>query len=492
MKDLQQRTLRGGLAKLCAQGLNFTLRIGSLMILGRLLDPNDFGLVGMVTAMIGVFNLFRDFGLSTAAVQRPNVTKEQHSTLFWVNMLAGAILTVLVMASAPAIASFYHEPRLLAVTSVLALGFIFNAAGVQHDALLQRQLRFTTTATVDIIALFCSVTAGVGMALRGYGYWSLVAMTIVPPLVSSCCYWIATGWIPGRPHRGVGVLSMLRFGGTLTLNGLIVYVAYNLEKVLLGRYWGAMAIGLYGRAYQLVNIPTENLNSAAGGVAFPALSRLQNEPDRFRSYFLKGYSLVLALTIPITVVCALFAEELIQVLLGPKWQGTGEVFRLLAPTIMIFALINPLAWVMFSLGMVGRSLKVAAVLAPVVIAGYIMGLPHGPRGVAVGYSAVMAAWAFPHIAWCIRGTPISLRDVFVTFQKPLVSAILAGILPLLLKVFAGQAFSPLAHLLLGGPLFLSGYVAMLFLVMGQKAFYLGLLRAFRGRTVVAEEAMASA
>ena len=111
---------------------------------------------------------------------------------------------------------------------------------------------------------------------------------------------------------------MLRFGSALTLNGLIMYIASNFEKVLLGRFWGAEAIGIYGRAYQLINIPTDNLNSSAGGVAFAALSRLQGELSRLKGYFLKGYSLVLSVTVPITFTCALFADDLILVLLGPK------------------------------------------------------------------------------------------------------------------------------------------------------------------------------
>jgi PST family polysaccharide transporter len=330
------------------------------------------------------------------------------------------------------------------------------------------------------------------MALKGYGYWALVATTIVPPLVGSICYWIATGWIPGRPHRGVGVLSMLRFGSTMTLNGLIVYAGYNMEKVLLGRFWGAAAVGLYGRAYQLVNIPTDNLNTAAGAVAFPALSRVQDDPVRFRNYFLKGYSLVLALNIPITIVCALFAEDLIQVLLGAKWQGTAPIFRLLAPTIVMFALINPMGWVLFSLGMVGRSLTVAAVLAPVVISGYVMGLSHGPTGVAFAYSAMMTLWALPHIAWCVRGTPISFKDVLITVARPLLSGLTAAILPLALRLFYNDWLSPLPRLLIGGSLFLAVYLGMLLVVMRQKDLYLDLLRGLRKNTAPVESAMASA
>ena len=135
---------------------------------------------------------------------------------------------------------------------------------------------------------------------------------------------------------------MMRFGGTMTLNGLVLYVAYNFENVLLGRFWGAEAIGVYGRASQLIRIPTDNLNSAVGEVAFSALSRVQDDPDRLKRYFLKGYSLVLALTLPITIACALFANDLVLVLLGPKWKDATEIFRLLAPTILVFAMANPL------------------------------------------------------------------------------------------------------------------------------------------------------
>ena len=103
-------------------------------------------------------------------------------------------------------------------------------------------------------------------------------MTVTLPLITTVGFWLTTGWVPGMPHRRAGIRSMMRFGGTVTLNGLVVYVASNFEKVLLGRFWGVDALGIYGRAYQLINIPTDNLNSAAGEVAFSALSRLQDDP----------------------------------------------------------------------------------------------------------------------------------------------------------------------------------------------------------------------
>jgi O-antigen/teichoic acid export membrane protein len=489
--DIKERVVRGGLAKVVAQAASFVLRIASLMVLARLLDPKDFGLVGMVAAFTGVLNLFRDFGLSSATVQRTTVTDEQISTLFWINVLVGVILGLLLMAMAPVVVRFYHEPHLFWVTIVLATSFMLNGAGVQHTALLERQMRFTALATIDIISLVLSTFIGIGLAVAGFGYWALVTSAVSIPLVGTLCLWWTTGWIPGRPRSQVGLRSMMRFGGGFTLGNLIVYIAYNLEKVLLGRFWGADAVGIYGRAYQLVNIPTENINSSVWAVAFSGLSRVRTDPARFKSYFLRGYSLVLALTVPMTIGAALFAKDLILLLLGPKWHGAVDIFRLLTPTMLIFALINPLAWLVFSLGMVGRNLKVVLVLAPLVIAGYAIGLPYGPKGVALGYSTVMTLWAIPHIAWCVHGTVVSLRDILVTASRPLGSGLVAAALAFGVQFLCSQ-WSPLPRLLLGTVVLLIVYVGMLFYVMGQKTVYWNLFQAMRKRSTVEESPLVPA
>ncbi len=492
MKDLKQKAILGGFAKICSQGTGFLVRMGSLMIMARLLDPKDFGLVGMVTAVIGVFSVFRDFGLSAAVVQRATVTKEQASTLFWINLLVGAILGALSLAMAPFVVFFYHEPRLLGVTAALASGFLFNAAGVQHTAILERQMRFTTLSVIDILSLLASAAVGISMATHGFGYWALVAMTIITPLVYTMCVWLTTAWVPGRPHKQVGVRSMMRFGGALTLNGLVMYIASNFEKVLLGRFWGVDALGIYGRAYQLINIPTDNLNSAAGGVAFAALSRLQGEPSRLKSYFLKGYSVVLSLTVPITFTCALFADDMTFVFLGPKWRGAAVVFRLLAPTTLAFAILNPLGWLLNSLGLVERGLKIALILGPVMIAGYVIGLPYGPRGVAFAYSAVMMVCIIPLIAWVTHGTVISISDILRVVSRPLLSGIMAAGFVLALQYLYRPFLSPLPRLVLGVALVFAGYLGMLLYVMRQKLFYWDLFRGFRTPSAAEDQLVVSA
>lgn len=476
MKDLKARTVRGGLVKICAQAAQLVLRIGSLMILARLLEPADFGLVGMVTAITGMLSLIKEFGLSAATVQRATVSDDQVSTLFWMNILVGTVLVGVSIGLAPFAAAFYHEPRLVMVMTALSLGFIFNAAGVQHSALLQRQMRFTALATAEVLSLVVGSAVSIALAVLGFGYWALVVWSVSIPLASTLLNWFLLGWIPGTPRLQTGMLDSMRFGSIVTLNSVVVYVAYNLDKILLGRFWGAEVVGSYGRAYQLLTLPVDSINAAVGGVAFPVLSRLQDDPERLRSYFLNGFSLVLGLTIPMTAACALFANDLVSVVLGPKWHDAVPICQLLAPSILVFAVINPTGWLLVSLGMVGRSLRIALVIAPLAIAGCVIGLPYGPQGVAIGYSAAMMLWVVPHLLWCVRGTVVSFRDLALVVSRPLIAAIAGAFGTFVLLLVVGSSWPAVPRLLLGCTVFGGVYLWVLLFVIGQKAFYLDIVR----------------
>ena len=480
MDRLKEKTIRGGFARLCAQGANFSLRLGSLMLFARLLRPEDFGLVSMVTAFTGVLGLFRDFGLSSAAVQRINVTDAQISTLFWINMLVGVLLALFTVLMAPAIATFYYEPRLVPVAAVLATGFIFNAAGVQHGVLLQRELRFTALAVINTVSLTVATAIAVGSAVAGHGYWALVVMAVTLPLVNTIGCWLATAWVPGRPRRRVGIHAMMDFGGTVTLNGLIYYFANNFDKILLGRAWGVEALGIYGRAYQLISIPTDNLNGAASDVALSALSRLQEDPKRLRSYFLKGYSLTLAMTLPATIAGAVFADDVTTVFLGPKWNSVAPIFRLLAPAILVFAIVNPLGWLLNSLGLVRRGLKMSFVVSPLLIVAITLGLPYGPTGVAVAYSTAMVLWVLPAIAWAVRDTVLSSRDIIWTATQPLIASAVASAVALAARSLCGDLLTVLPRLVLESTVFLLTFSGVILFVMGQKSHYMDLLRMSKG------------
>lgn len=481
MQDLKRAVIRGGAARLAGQAATFALRIVSLGLLARLLDPKDFGLVGMVTAITGVLTMFRDFGLSSAAVQRSSITHDQISTLFWINIAVGAALTVLVVAAAPAIAAFYGDPQLRPVADVLALGFLFNAAGVQHSALLQREMRFTTITLISVIALAFSSALGIGGAIAGLRYWGLVAMSVASPAIATAGFWIASRWLPGPPRRGADIRSALQFGGGLTLSGILVYLGYNVEKVLIGRFWGADAIGIYGRAYQLVSIPTDNLNSAIGEVVFSALSRIRDNPAQLRTSFIKGFSLILGLTLPVSVACAAFSDDIVSVVLGPGWHDAAPIVRLLAPAVTVVSIINPLGWLIFALGYVARSMKAAPVLATIMISGYVVGLPYGPKGVACAYSVALALWMTPHILWCIHGTPISFGDILRAVRAPAACSVVAGAAAFGWRAVWGYHLPPVPRLVLETSLLFSIFYAVLLFVAGQRVLYSDIVRSLLSR-----------
>jgi O-antigen/teichoic acid export membrane protein len=473
--ELKRKSVRGGIVAVCGQGARFLLQTATTMLLARLLSVQDFGLQGMAAVLISFLGLFSDGGLGAATVQRPEVTEEQISTLFWINVAVGAALTALSVGLAPLLVAFYGEPRLYWITVVLGVTFIFSGLAAQHRAMIMRNMRFAALAKIDVLSVAVSSGAGVVMALLGWQYWALVAVWVTNSIVGAVGVWLADPWLPGLPRRNCGVLSLLHFGWMSTCNNFAVFLAWNADNILVGRFWGADALGLYGRAYQLATMPVHQLNSAITGVAFSALARMQNDPRRLAVSFLRGFSVIVSLTVPVSICCALFAEEIVVVLLGAKWIEAAPIFRLLAPTALVFALANPLSWLVMSMGQVGRALSITTATTPLVILGIVLGLSHGPAGVALGYSSAMMLLVVPIVAWSKRGTSITWADLVKATRQPLLSGLVAGAAGLIVKVTLGEMLTPLPHLLVGVGLVLGVYGWVLLIAMGQKHLYVDLL-----------------
>jgi O-antigen/teichoic acid export membrane protein len=475
LTDLKRRSVRGGFATVLAQSVKFVIQTATMVVLARLLSPQDFGLQGMVAVVTGFLGLFRDAGLGMATIQRLEVTHDQTSTLFWINVVVGAILAILCAALAPLLVAFYHEPRLYWVAVVSGAMFMLNGLAAQHAALLQRGMRFVTQAKIDVLSLAVGSAAGIVMALLGCRYWSLVGMAITTSMIGAAAQWLAVSWIPGPPRRRSGIQSMLHFGGIATCNSFVVYLTMNAEKMLLGHFWGADALGLYGRAYQLVTLPVQQLNGAVSGVAFPALSRMQHDSQRFIRSFLMSYSLLISFTVPITITCALFADEIVRIVLGAKWMEAAPIFRLLAPVALVLAVVNPLSWLVSSLGRMGRALSISTAAAPFVILGIVLGMSHGPKGVALGYSSALTLLLIPIAAWSKLGTGITWVDLWGATKPSFLSGLLAGVAGLLVKFTLGGRLPQIPYLIVGVGFVLGIYAWVLLITMNQKHVYMDLL-----------------
>ena len=474
--DLKRKSVRGGAVAICTLGAKLELQTATLMVLARLLSSEDFGLQGMAAVLTGFLAIFRDVGLAAATVQRLEVTHEQISTLFWINVTVGVVLAAFAAILAPFVAAFYGDSRLYWITVVSGAAFLFGGLAAQHQALILRQMQFLTLAKIDLFSLSISSMLGIVMALCGWRYWSLVGIAVVGPIVSAAGVWMAVPWIPGPPRRRCGVMSMLHFGWMATCNSLLVFLAWNSDNILIGRFWGADALGLYGRAYQLATLPVQQLTAALSGVALTAFSRIQDDTDRLATSFLRAYSLLISLTIPIAIGCPLFADEIIRVVLSVKWMDAAPIFRLLAPAALVFALANPLSWLVMSTGRVGRALSISAATTPVVLIGIAAGLNHGPKGVALGYSVAMVLIIIPITAWAKQGTGITWTDLWKASKPSVLAGLIAGVVGLIVKITLGGIWAPIPYVVVGAGLVIGVYTWVLVVVMDQKSLYLDLLR----------------
>jgi O-antigen/teichoic acid export membrane protein len=405
--DLRARSVRSGAITVVSRGIQFVVQMASTMILSRLLTPQDFGLVAMVTAFTGFLSVFKDMGLATATIQREDVTHDQVSTLFWVNAGINALFMVATVAIAPLLARFYGEPRIFWITIVTGLGFLLGGLTVQHQALLRRQMRFTVLASIDTAGLAVGGTLAVITASLGGGYWALVLFSLGTGLAIVPAVWLACRWRPGLPRRE-NMAGLLRFGGHLTVVEILMYLGSNIDKSLMGRFYGPAQLGQYSRAYSLLLLPLQLIAGPLATVAIPALSRLRHEPARFRKALLSMQQIIALIMIPLAAFMIATADWLIRIVLGPQWEDAAQLFAILGIAALTESLGNAGYCLLTVQGRTDRLLQWAMLATIGTVLAIVAGLPWGPRGVAIGYAITSVLIRTPLMFW-IAGSVSSVR-----------------------------------------------------------------------------------
>jgi PST family polysaccharide transporter len=440
------RTARGGAVTFASQGFKFVVSLGATMILGRLLRPTDYGLIGMVAVVTGFISMFKDLGLSAATVQHEEITSEQVSALFWVNVTLSIGIALLTVALSPGVAWFYDEPKLTSITMVYAFGFLFGGLTVQHDAILHRHMRFAAQAACEIVALLLTIGVTIALAWRGAGYWALVAGHLTTSFVYMVGIWTVCRWRPGRPARAPGMRSLLRFGGNLTGFGVVNFFARNLDNMVIGRVWGSQQLGLYAKAYQLLTLPIDQINSPITTVAVPALSRLKDSPERYRRAYLRIIEKIAVLTMPGIALLIATADWVVLVVLGPEWTEAGRIFAALGVAAFIQPIANTTGWLFISQGRTDDMFRYGLIASTVIVAAILAGLPWGALGVAAVYALVWVIIVTPFLFfWVGRKGPVQPRDFYVTIA-PAFCAALGVLVALFLFRRSGIIINPLGGL----------------------------------------------
>ncbi|MCH6257878.1 lipopolysaccharide biosynthesis protein [Puniceicoccaceae bacterium K14] len=417
-KDLKSRSVKNGAIVISSQGFRFVATTLSGAVLARLLMPEDFGLIAMTASILAFVYLLQDAGLAMATVQKDEVNHEQVSTLFWLNLAITTILAILTIVCSPLIAELYGDPRLKDITIALAIPLLIGGLTSQHSALLTRQLKFKVLQIASLSGLVFGIAVAIISALNGASYWALVYQRIASASLTCALMWIFAKWIPGKPTSGTGALSMLKFGANLSLAQLIATMIRNLDNILLGKFAGSASLGFYSKSYGLLMLPITQMNGPVSKVAIPTLSRLQNDPEKYRNYFCKGISMLVFFGMPLIGTFFVFADTIINIMLGSNWSDSIILFRLLAPAALIGTFNVAASWLFIPTGRTNSMLNASLIAGAITIIGFLIGIQWGAKGIAISVSCTSCISIVPVLMMATHKNHVSLLDIFTSIWHP--------------------------------------------------------------------------
>lgn len=478
-RSLKRNSVRGVLFMVNAGGIDFITRLASTCLLARLLSPTDFGLVAMVLSVTGIAEQFSELGLSTATIQCRELRHQQVTNLFWINVGAGCLFSLLICGLAPGISRFYGNPGLLPMTFAIATTFIWGGLTVQHQALLSRQMKQAHMATVRLSASLLSQIVAIAFAVNHLGAWALAWREVARAFFVAVGMWLFCRWIPGLPRRNADIGGLLQYGSHLTLSMLAVACVSQLDRLIIGRFFGASPLGMYRQAQQLMLAPIEQLQSPVNSVASPSLSILQADSDRYRRFY-QRIALTMALaTMPLGLFVAVYAEEITRVLLGPKWIAATVFLRIFGVVTFLKPSLETTGLVMMTYGLSRRLLALTVGYNAIFAVFMFVGICWGAEGVALSSVATAVLLMFPRLYFALRGTPVTIGAFFSVVSTPAIaSAVMAGVLLLFRDLVSryGMAVSLFSGLGLGAAI----YTAVIFLLPHGRREAVGLISAVLG------------
>ncbi|CAA9889566.1 Colanic acid exporter [Candidatus Methylobacter favarea] len=436
------------------------LQVVQVTVLARLLSPEDYGLMAMVGVVLSFTALFADLGLNSAFMQRRDVTLEQRSSLFWLNVVLSVGLTLLVIAASPLLAWFFGDKRLSPLMMLSASTFILGTLGVQVRLAAEKELDFRPIMLLEIAVAILGFIASLSAAFSGWGVYSLVLGGIVSAFFSTAFAWMfmARGWRPMWRLRMKDVRPYLKFGGAMVANNIVNQINMTVDLLLGGRLLGASQLGLYSVPRNLVLQLQFMVNPIITRVGFPLIAQVQNDVVRVGSIYLKTMNMTASTNAPLYVGIAVFAPEIVMIMLGDGWQSSAPLLRVLAAWGFFRSTMNPVGSLLFGMGRADLSLKwnltMLLILPPVMW----FGSKYGAAGLTW---ALLGLYIFLFVpGWFFLVRPLcrlSLFNFSVATLRPLVLALLS-LLPAYL--IALQFNGAPIRLILGGVVSVPLYLAL--------------------------------
>lgn len=431
-------TIIGQLAKVSIQS-------ASIVVLSRLVAPQDFGIYAMIVAITGVAEVLRDAGLSAAAVQAQKITNSQKSNLFWLNTIFGAMLTTAVLLLASKIGAFYHQEQVADAARVVAPVFLLNGIAAQFKAHIIRNMRFKLVALSDILSQAVGFALAVGLALSGSGYVALVSQPVAVAAVALVVLVAVSRWVPGLPRRRQHMRELIGYGVNYMATQVLVYATSNIGSVIIGRNFGATTLAYYNRAFQLFSMPVNQLSPPATNVALPVLSRIADQPELFRAYLVRAQIVLAYLSLSVFSVMFAASNGIVNITLGPHWAPVSPLLQAFAVAGVFQMLGMSTYWIFLSKGMTGSNLRFAVISRSLLLVLIAVASMKGPLACAVALSVgSVMAWAGG--LWWIRR--VDHIVVATMANKGIRAFLLFGIAAIPARICASQVTSSLAQICL--------------------------------------------
>lgn len=421
--SLRQKTITGLFWSFLSQGGKQVSQIIITVILARLLSPDDFGTLAMVTVFTNFAMIFSEMGVSSALIQKQDTHDRHYDSAFWLNIFAGIGLTLVFMAASPLIAWFYKKPELNPILLVVALNFLFSSFTIIQQTILTKEMDFKSLAVRDIVAVILAGVIGITLAYHGFGVWSLVYQLLSFTLINAILLWFLSPWRPRLQFAISDIKDIFHFSAHLTGFNILNYFSRNIDQLLIGKFLGTQALGYYSLAYKIMLYPLQNISWVISKVMFPAFSKIQDDLEKVRTSYLKMVKAISLVSFPLMTGLFAVVPEFVHVVFGPKWEQLVILIRILCVCGMMQSIGTTIGNVLLSQGRADVQLKLQLLGTAIVTTSIFIGINWNIAGVAFCYTLQSVIWV--HYTLYVTNRLINLK--YSEFYLRLVNPYIIGI-----------------------------------------------------------------
>lgn len=473
--SLKRKTIKGvawnGVGNIASQ----ILRMVTLVIMVRLLTPDDYGTYAILSIFVGFFSVLANMGISQAVIYLDTPSDRMLSSIFMLNLGVGLVLYGFLLLLAGPAATFFENDAIASLLRIIGILFVIGAFNVVQEALLQKKLNFKVVVLRDLTSQAVGASVGIGMALAGYGVQSLVGAALAGALSKTILLWTVSGWRPLFWFSMSDIRLIWAYCFNLTGFSFINYFARNADNFLIGKFLGSGALGVYSVAYNLMLYPLTNVSGVIMRVLFPALSTIKSDPVRFKQSYLKVIRYIALISFPMMLGLLVVADTFVAVAFGTRWADLAPLLQVLALVGMVQSIVTTVGVVYTALGSTALMLKIGTVNAVVAVLSFVVGLPFGVIGVAAAYALANLVMLFPNLYYSWHQIGLGVGEGLWALRHFLVSALGMALAVSLLSSALDQTAWPELWILLS-QIVVGAFVYVAFLLAFTKMGVLEMVR----------------